>query len=167
MGLTAEVGLLLTREVAVPDHNIIPLVVREASTTTCATGNDYDGRMGVRISAIFVILFGSCLGATFPIFANRNTMFRVPGWIFFVAKFFGSGVIIATAFIHLLSPAEDALRDPCLTGPITDYDWVSGIALMTIFVLAFVELMAMRSGMFVHQQHESGNDWQRSNQCCQ
>lgn len=28
----------------------------------CATQNEYDGRMGVRISAIFVILVGSTLG---------------------------------------------------------------------------------------------------------
>ena len=32
------------------------------------------------------------------------------------AKYFGSGVIIATAFIHLLSPAIDELSSPCL-GP--------------------------------------------------
>lgn len=34
----------------------------DATSGTCATGNDYDGRMGVRISSIFVILIGSCLG---------------------------------------------------------------------------------------------------------
>jgi solute carrier family 39 (zinc transporter), member 1/2/3 len=57
-------------------------------------------------------------------------------------QYFGSGVIVATAFIHLLSPANDALRDPCLTGPITEYDWVSGICLMVIFVMFFLELMS-------------------------
>lgn len=31
------------------------------------------------------------------------------------AKYFGSGVIIATAFIHLLSPALDELGSPCLS----------------------------------------------------
>lgn len=49
---------------------------------------------------------------------------------------------------QLLSPANDALRDPCLTGPITDYDWVTGIALMAVFVLFFVELLAMRYATF-------------------
>lgn len=37
------------------------------------------------------------------------------------AKFFGSGVIIATAFIHLLAPAFEALGSPCLSGAWTDY----------------------------------------------
>ena len=37
------------------------------------------------------------------------------------AKYFGSGVIIATAFIHLLSPALDELGSSCLTGTWTEY----------------------------------------------
>ena len=77
----------------------------------------------------------------------------MPEWAFFVAKYFGSGVIIATAFIHLLGPACDALTDPCLTGPITKYDWAEGIALMTIFLLFFIELMAMRSATFSSSGH--------------
>ncbi len=67
-----------------------------------------------------------------------------------MAKYFGSGVIIATAFIHLLAPASDALRNECLTGPITEYPWVEGISLMTVFVLFFTELMAMRFATFDH-----------------
>ena len=31
-------------------------------TPACSVGNGYDGRMGVRISAIFVILVGSLFG---------------------------------------------------------------------------------------------------------
>ncbi|KAH0543119.1 hypothetical protein FGG08_002545 [Glutinoglossum americanum] len=81
-------------------------------------------------------------------------MFGVPEWVFFIAKYFGSGVIVATAFIHLLSPASDALRNPCLTGPITAYDWVSGIALMTIFVLFLVELLCLRYANFSSMTNE-------------
>ncbi|KAF2717590.1 putative Low-affinity zinc transporter of the plasma membrane [Polychaeton citri CBS 116435] len=108
--------------------------------------NGYDGRMGVRISSIFVILVGGLFGAWFPTFAARHQGVGVPAWVFFIAKYFGSGVIIATAFIHLLAPAVDALTDPCLSGPITQYDWAEGICLMTIFVMFFVELMVMRYG---------------------
>lgn len=160
MGLGEEVRLLIARELPNPNTGV-PLLIRDDSSTACNTGNDYNGRIGVRISAVFVILVCSCFGAVFPILANRNTKVRIPGWVFFISKFFGSGVIVATAFIHLLSPAEDALRNPCLTGPITDYDWVSGISLMTIFALAFLELVAVRLGMFVHQHGESGDDGQQ------
>ncbi|KFY82745.1 hypothetical protein V498_08477, partial [Pseudogymnoascus sp. VKM F-4517 (FW-2822)] len=114
----------------------------------CGTGNEYDGRMGLRISSIFVIGFGSMLGALFPILAARSKRMRVPRSAFFVAKYFGSGVIITTAFIHLLAPAHEALTNECLTGPITEYPWVEGIVLMTIFVMFFIELMAMRFDFF-------------------
>ncbi|KAG8533001.1 uncharacterized protein KY384_001783 [Bacidia gigantensis] len=106
----------------------------------CVADNDFDGRLGVRISAIFVILLGSTIE-----------------WAFFIAKYFGSGVIIATAFIHLLAPANEALSNPCLTGPITSYSWVEGIALMTTFALFFVELMAMRYATFGHPPHDDAN----------
>ena len=117
---------------------------------TCSPGNDYDGRLGVRISAIFVILVGSLLGAWFPVFAAKHKGAGVPSWAFFVAKYFGSGVIVATAFIHLLAPANDALTNPCLTGPITEYDWVEGICLIVIFAMFFLELMTMRYAKFGH-----------------
>ena len=37
------------------------------------------------------------------------------------AKYFGSGVIIATAFIHLLAPAYSELTSPCLGAAWQDY----------------------------------------------
>ncbi|EGP92336.1 uncharacterized protein MYCGRDRAFT_66160 [Zymoseptoria tritici IPO323] len=125
----------------------------DSATVSCDTGNAYDGRIGLRVSALFVILVGSTLGAVFPVFAARHPGVGVPEWAFFVAKYFGSGVIVATAFIHLLAPANEALTNPCLTGAITDYTWVEGIALMTIFVLFFVEIMAMRFATFGQNDH--------------
>ena len=89
-------------------------------TVSCDTGNEYNGRLGIRISSIFVIGFGSFLGvylrrsvltepakahtipgALLPIVAARTKRMRVPPIAFFITKYFGSGVIIATAFIHV------------------------------------------------------------------
>lgn len=72
----------------------------------CGTENEFDGRLGLRISAIFVIFVGSFLGAWFPTFASRRPRVGVPKVAFFVAKFFGSGVIIATGFIHVSKPPD-------------------------------------------------------------
>lgn len=137
--------------------------------STCDSGNEYNGKLGLRISSIFVILVGSFWGAWFPVFAARHRGVGVPEWAFFVAKYFGSGVIVATAFIHvrmqsftyemqlavltfvqLLAPANEALTNPCLTGPITEYSWVEGICLMSVFALFFVELITMRYAKFGH-----------------
>ncbi|KAL8785795.1 MAG: hypothetical protein Q9213_003173 [Squamulea squamosa] len=147
-------------------RQVAPSAVLEAAAETavaCDSGNEFDGRTGVRISAIFVILVGSLFGALFPVYAARHRGVGVPGWAFFVAKYFGSGVIIATAFIHLLTPANEALTNDCLTGPITEYAWVEGIALMTIFVLFFTEIMAMRFATFDNDHTENELERRSSN----
>ncbi|KAK2733656.1 hypothetical protein FQN57_002053 [Myotisia sp. PD_48] len=127
-----------------PEHNDHPIA--------CETGNGYNGHLELRISAIFAILVGSMFGALFPVIARNdpysNRKCRMPSWVFFAAKFFGSGVIIATAFIHLLAPAHFALNSRCLTGMITQYPWVEGMVLMTIVILFFVELMVIRFARF-------------------
>lgn len=133
------------------------LVIRQDDqepTPSCEAGNEYDGKLGLRIAALFIIWVTSSFGAVFPVFAKRHEGIGVPDWVFFICKYFGSGVIIATAFIHLLGPAEEALTNPCLTGPITEYSWVEGIILMTIIVLFFIELMVMRYGNFGGHSHE-------------
>ncbi|KAG4431651.1 hypothetical protein IFR05_012874 [Cadophora sp. M221] len=124
---------------------------------SCDNGNEYDGRLGLRISSIFVIGFGSMLGALLPIALARTKRMHVPPVAFFIAKYFGSGVIVATAFIHLMAPATEALQSPCLTGPITDYSWAEGIALMTVFTMFFIELMASRFDVFGSHEHESAD----------
>ena len=127
------------------------LAVREAATDSnsftvtidCALGNEYDGRLGLRISAIFVIFLGSMLGCLAPLLLSLSSATFASKKIFFAAKFFGSGVIIATAFIHLLAPAIAALYSPCLDqdSPITTYAWPEGICLMSVFIMFLLELM--------------------------
>lgn len=126
----------------------------------CGTGNEYDGRLGLRISSIFVILVGSFLGAVAPIILHRSSRMRVPKTAFFIAKYFGSGVIIATAFIHLLAPANEALGSPCFPedSAIAAYTWPQGIALMTIFVMFFIELLASRFEWNLGAGHDHGHD---------
>ncbi|KAI0873344.1 ZIP zinc/iron transport family [Hypoxylon argillaceum] len=117
----------------------------------CDTGNGYDGRLGLRISSIFVILVGSFLGAVVPIILARGSKMKVNGTAFFIAKYFGSGVIIGTAFLHLLAPAFEALNNPCLPdGPIKHYDFAAAISLITVFVMFTVELLVSRFDIFGH-----------------
>lgn len=62
------------------------------------------------------------------------------------AKYFGSGVIIATAFIHLLAPAFDELGSDCLSGTWKEYDWAPAIAMVAVFFMFFAEVAAYRAG---------------------
>jgi len=47
------------------------------------------------------------VGAFFPILAKRIPALKIPNIAFIIAKFFGSGVIIATAFIHVPLPSHN------------------------------------------------------------
>lgn len=85
---------------AFPTTLFASLVTNNPLSALPNSGNEFDGRLGLRISSIFVILVGSALGAVFPVYASRHRGTGVPEWAFFIAKYFGSGVIVATAFIH-------------------------------------------------------------------
>src|SRR5687767_9800579 len=67
--------------------------------------NGYNGHLGARISSIFVIGFVATVFTYFPVIAVKKPSWKIPHGIYTFARFFGSGVIVATAFIHLLDPA--------------------------------------------------------------
>jgi len=163
-----QVGTLaqhFARQVISGSDNVTVTVPLAGTPGHCDNGNDFNGDIGVRISSIFVILVGSLIGAVFPTWTRRGGVNnRLIAKFFFAAKYFGSGVIIATAFIHLLAPATDSLTNECLTGPITEYDWAEGIALITIFILFFIELMTMRYANFGHNHSHSPQDVQSGTQ---
>lgn len=113
--------------------------------STCSADNDFNNELlGARISAVFVVLVSSSLGAFIPVLSSRYSVVRMPTWSFFAAKYFGTGVIIATSFIHLLQPANENLSDPCLGGTFEQYPWAFGISLMSLFLLFLFELFAFQ-----------------------
>lgn len=102
--------------------------------------------MGLRIASIFIIGAGSTLGALFPVLARRSKFLKVPQALFDFAKYFGSGVIIATAFIHLLAPALEAFESPCLSERWSDYPYALALCMLSIFLLFVIEVIAFRWG---------------------
>ncbi|KAH7201462.1 Zinc/iron permease [Fusarium oxysporum] len=101
------------------------------------------------------------MGCLIPLFLSKQTLFKVPKIFFFAIKYVGSGVIIATAFIHLLAPSIAALYSPCLDpdSVITQYPWAEGICLITVFAMFFVELCAPHhrpSGIDKDRDHHTG-----------
>lgn len=108
----------------------------------CDASSDFNGLfMNARIASIFVLLAVSALGSFLPLLAKKNKFFVLPWYVLFVTRYFGSGVILATAFIHLLGEAEDSLNNPCVGGIFNEYSWASGISLMGTFVMFTIELV--------------------------
>ncbi|KAJ3757541.1 Zinc/iron permease [Lentinula raphanica] len=114
----------------------------------CGSGGGADTFFGLRIASIFIILIGSMFGALFPVISMRYSKYiHVPKGVFEFAKWFGSGVIIATAFIHLLSPATDELGSSCLDGTgWNEYPYAFALCLLSIFGIFIAELIAFRWG---------------------
>lgn len=65
----------------------------------CAAAVD-DSHHKLRIGAIFIILTTSLVGTVAPILLRRSKSVLAHPLVFDFAKFFGSGVIIATAFMQ-------------------------------------------------------------------
>ncbi|KAI0306097.1 ZIP-like iron-zinc transporter [Multifurca ochricompacta] len=116
------------------------------NSLNCGAGGGSTSFTGLRIASVFIIWVCSTFGAVFPIIARRSSFVPVPHSIFEFAKYFGSGVIIATAFIHLLSPAIDELSSPCLGPQWTAYPYPLALALLSAFSIFIVELLAFRIG---------------------
>jgi zinc transporter 1/2/3 len=79
---------------------------------------------------------------------------RIPPAFLFGAKHFGTGVLIATAFVHLLPTAFNSLGDPCLSSFWTkDYQAMPGaIMLASVFFVTLIEMI------FSPAQHVCGGN---------
>ncbi|RPA79858.1 Zinc/iron permease [Ascobolus immersus RN42] len=109
--------------------------------------NDYD--QGLHIMALFVVLFQSAFSCAFPLIAKRFPALRIPPTFLFLARHFGTGVLIATAFVHLLPTAFISLLDPCLPAFWTEkYPAMPGaIAMAAVFFVTTVEMVFTRGQM--------------------
>lgn len=66
------------------------------------------------VFALFLILTLSTLSCGFPLFSRRTATGPLQKTIIFYCQHVGTGVLLATAFVHLLPMAFESLTDPCL-----------------------------------------------------
>jgi len=111
-------------------------------TSTGHAYNPDDYNLGLHVGSLFVVLAVSSLACAFPLLVLRFPRLRIPTRVLFVVRHFGTGVLLATAFVHLLPTAFISLGDPCLSGFWTDdYPAMPGaIALLAIFLIAGIEM---------------------------
>ncbi|KAJ7512706.1 ZIP zinc/iron transport family [Mycena galericulata] len=124
------------------------LVIHSKHRCDSLVGTSNTSDLGLRIAALFVIFVGSTLGALFPVLARRCVVRKrqIPDAVFDFAKFFGSGVIIGTAFIHLLAPGIEALSSSCLSEAWQKYPYAPGLCLLSILSIFVVEIITGRCG---------------------
>ncbi|GBB91738.1 hypothetical protein RclHR1_01910022 [Rhizophagus clarus] len=117
------------------------------STGLCSSGNVFDSStydLRLHIGALFIVLCSSSLGAFLPVISKRSPKLKFPSHIFFACKHFGTGVIVATAFIHMLPSSFEALSNECLPEVWRNYSaWPGAIAMMSSSFIFFIEYVAL------------------------
>jgi solute carrier family 39 (zinc transporter), member 1/2/3 len=103
-------------------------------STSCSGGRAeaFSGSINLRLGAIFIILVTSACTTLFPVITRRIPRCSIPTPVFNFAKYFGSGVIIATAFLHLLAPGVEELSSPCLNQDFQDYTFAFAFAMISM-----------------------------------
>ncbi|KAH7886695.1 zinc iron permease [Phlebopus sp. FC_14] len=95
-----------------------------------------------RIIATLVIFSVSLLASSFPSTSKHVSFLRIPRIVFFIGKHFGTGVILSTAFVHLLQDAFEALRDPLVLAKWNVGAYTGLIALGSLLSIFFVEYIS-------------------------
>lgn len=99
----------------------------------------------------------SLTACSFPILARRFPNLPIPRRFLFFSRHFGTGVLIATAFVHLLPTAFKSLLDSCLPPFWTSgYPAMAGlIAMLSVFLVVTVEMFFAAQGA----AHVHGKDY--------
>ncbi|CUS12170.1 unnamed protein product [Tuber aestivum] len=127
------------------------------SSLVCGGKSDGTYNLPLHVFALFIVLFQSILSCSFPLIVKRFPQLRAPRQFLFLSRHFGTGVLIATAFVHasypenimltfditLLPTAFTSLTDPCLPPFWNEgYPAMAGlIAMVAVFVVVVIEMI--------------------------
>ena len=122
-----------------------------------AGASDYNTPL--HVGALLIILTVSSLACAIPMLAFKFPILRIPEPFLFGVRHFGTGVLLATAFVHLLPTAFISLGNPCLSNFwTTDYPAMPGaIALMGIFFVAIIEMVFSPARSFIPRPEKGGD----------
>ncbi|KAG1050900.1 hypothetical protein G6F43_006860 [Rhizopus delemar] len=119
----------------------------ENTTNECVREDLSNYNLGLRIGALFIILATSAIGIFTPIALHKVSPYTKGSsrdWILTMGKFFGTGVILATAFVHMLPEALENFSSPCLSAGWQSYSAFAGVfCMLASFVLQLIELAAV------------------------
>jgi zinc transporter 1/2/3 len=94
-----------------------------------------------------VILVVATAVTFFPVLSVRVRWLKIPLYVYLFARYFGAGVIVATAFIHLLDPAYGEIGPQTCVGSApgwSEYSWPPAIALTAVMMIFLLDFGAER-----------------------
>ena len=122
-----------------------PAAAPAAAAADDACGKDstsaLDYSVGLHIGSVFILLAVSLLGSLLPVALHISSKSTLVLTLVKLGTFFGFGTILATAFIHMLSPAAQNLSSPCLPASWNDlYDsWAYLFVVVAIMVMQLID----------------------------
>ncbi|KAJ7641505.1 Zinc/iron permease [Roridomyces roridus] len=103
-----------------------------------------------KIAAIVGIFFVSLFAVSFPRI-SQSSSFRLPHLFFFIGKHFGTGVILSTAFCHLLQDSFEHLQNPRVKKEYPNVGKQTGLIILSSLLLIFlVEYISTSYVDFLH-----------------
>ncbi|KAK5630606.1 hypothetical protein RRF57_006321 [Xylaria bambusicola] len=127
----------------------------------CGSGDRGTYDTPLHVFALVLILSLSTLACGFPLFSRQTSSkgSRRANTIIFLSQHFGTGVLIATAFVHLLPTAFVSLTDPCLPDFFTKgYQPTAGLVAM-ISALVVVTLESYLTTRGAGHSHSHSHGW--------
>lgn len=105
-------------------------------------GNTEEYSTGLHIFALFLIMTCGTLACSFPVLVKAFPKLAISQHALFISRHFGTGVLIALAFAHLLPTAFENLWNECLPYVWTEgYDAMPGvIAMAAALAVVLVEM---------------------------
>ncbi|OBT92105.1 hypothetical protein VE01_09739 [Pseudogymnoascus verrucosus] len=123
-------------------HAGVEHCVGGSAEATCER-KDRDYNIKLRIGLIFPMLFASALAVYAPLIMKKMLKMNGSGIVFTIIKQFGTGVIIATGFVHLLTHAELMFANECL-GKLKYEATTTAIAMAGAFIAFLIEYLGHR-----------------------
>ncbi|KQK05794.1 zinc transporter 9 [Brachypodium distachyon] len=116
----------------------------EASSEADDGGDDKASALNLKIIAVFSILVAGAAGCAIPSLGRRFPALGPDTNLFFAVKAFAAGVILATAFVHILPEAFDRLGSPCLEGhgPWRKFPFAGLVAMLAAIATLVVDTVA-------------------------
>ncbi|XP_057479415.1 zinc transporter 4, chloroplastic-like [Actinidia eriantha] len=135
------------------------------SNTNCSGGTveleacrDESAAFVLKMVAIAAILTAGVAGVAIPLVGKSGRFLCPDSNVFFAAKAFAAGVILATGFVHMLPDAMSALTNTCLpTFPWLDFPFSGFFAMMAALATLLVDFVGT-------QYYERKQEKQRAGQ---
>ncbi|KFZ03771.1 hypothetical protein V502_10675 [Pseudogymnoascus sp. VKM F-4520 (FW-2644)] len=127
----------------------------EGERPACGSAQGGDYNTPAHVGALVLILVLSIAGCGFPLISQRANKHKGPNDLVFYSQHFGTGVLIATAFVHLLPTAFVSLTHPCLPWFFNQgYRPLAGvIAMISALVVVGLEMFLRTRGVAHTHSH--------------